>query len=127
MSWRLYQIRTEPIQFTTTPAAVSAASWIEWWPGPARKPFTVTALIDAATFPLPISVLPLLGGWSEPPRRLVGHMTVAALDAAITPPSSSPTPTPSGVYTVSGLYVTDQFTDNTVVYDYGGGVSHRTN
>jgi hypothetical protein len=128
MSWRLYQIRAEPVLVTSTPAAVSVASWSEWWPGPVRKSAIAAALTASGPiFPLPTSILPLWNGWSEPPRQLIGHMTIAALDGAITPPSSGPTPPPSGAYTVSGLYVTDQFTDNTVVYDYSGGVSHRTN
>lgn len=65
--------------------------------------------------------------WSMPVRVRTSIMTAAQASGVIPViPQPNPPPAP-GVYTVSGLYVTDQFTDNTVVYNYGGGVSHRTN
>jgi hypothetical protein len=65
--------------------------------------------------------------WSLPVRVRTSVMT-AAQPSETGPVIPQPNPPgPTGQYTVSGLYVTDQFTDNTVVYDYGGGVSHRTN
>lgn len=65
--------------------------------------------------------------WSLPVLVRTSIMT-AAQTSGVIPVIPQPNPPPApGVYTVSGLYVTDQFTDNTVVYDYGGGVSHRTN
>ncbi len=65
--------------------------------------------------------------WSAPVRLRTSVLT-ASQSGAVGPIIPQPNPPgPSGVYTVSGLYVIDQFTDNTVVYDYSGGVSHRTN
>lgn len=65
--------------------------------------------------------------WSAPVRLRLG-LSAANQSGPVAPiiPQPNP-PAPTGVYTVSGLYVIDQFTDNTVVYDYSGGVSHRTN
>lgn len=66
--------------------------------------------------------------WTGPVRLRPGLSTAAQPSGGIPPQPVPPNPPgPTGQYTVSGLYVIDQFTNNTVVYDYNGGVSHRTN
>lgn len=75
--------------------------------------------------------VPSMASWSygfSSPVRLRTSLMAASQQSSVMPVIPIPNPPgPTGQYTVSGLYVIDQFTDNTVVYDYDGRVSHRTN
>jgi len=66
-------------------------------------------------------------GWTGPVRLRSGLLAALQTETVMPIIPQPNPPGPTGQYTVSGLYVIDQFTDNTVVYNYSGGVSHRTN
>jgi hypothetical protein len=129
-----YQSIADPIVVAATPEVVTADKWfvsfeqiirVRWLSAAQQQ-----AYADPAYPPIPPPPVPPMDGWSydwSGPVRLHVLSTANQPDTVIPVIPQPDPPGPTGVYTVSGLYVIDQFTDNTVVYDYGGGVSHRTN
>jgi hypothetical protein len=119
--------------FTRPPQIVQLSyGWYQPLSLPKRtRPWLYSVSPEGFYFRGEANPVPSMASWSygfSSPVRLRTGLLAAQQEASVMPIDPIPTPPgPSGQYTVSGLYVIDQFTDNTVVYDYNGGVSHRTN
>lgn len=115
------------VAFIGSGEIITLDKWYAILAEPTRRSIAQQALQPVSTIGDPAPSLATWAfEWISLSRLVASRVSLTAQQGSVMPIAPIIPPV-TGVYTVSGLYVIDQFTDNTVVYDYSGGVSHRTN